>query len=764
MNSEPFHISGPLHVSGRSRFVADEPRPEGLCFLKVFTSPYARARILKLDTSQAESIPGVLGVFTHQDIPGQNQIGHAALDEPLFPVEETAFVGQPLAVVAAETEEAAEQGLSLIRADFRELEPVLTIEQALQKKLLYAPERRIERGDIDKGFSEAAYIVEGSLETGSQEHLYLETQACRAVPGEDGEIVLYSATQSTAEVQEVAARVLGLSRKDITVDVRRLGGAFGGKERAATIWACLAALAAYKLKRPVELRLSRHQDMSWTGKRHPYFIRYKAGFDRTGRILAYSVELNSNGGAYTDLSMAILERSMLHADNAYYIPHVRIVGRACRTNLPPNTAFRGFGAPQGIFAIEHVMDRMAKKIGMDRLAIRKLNAYRSGQETPYGQKVEEAVGSQLLERLERSARYQELRRQVDEFNLKHPQTKRGLGVVPVKFGISFTSAFLNQGSALVLVYPDGTVSLSHGGVEMGQEVNTKVALVVARELGIGLGRIRVESSNTKRTANASPTAASTGSDINGHAAREAARQIKERLAPVAAKMISEKSGSVYDATAIVFEDDRVYSRSLPHLKIGFGELAHRAYLDRIDLGAHGFYATPGVYFDRAAGKGHPFYYFVFGASLAVAEVDILTGASRLLEVHIVHETAQSLNPGIDRGQIEGGFIQGYGWCTMEELRYDDKGRYLAVTPSTYKIPTIRDLPEVFEVDMVEVERKHTSVYGSKAIGEPPFIYGQAVWFAIKDAIESLSGQGREADLAHPATPEAVLAAVQGIGR
>lgn len=759
MKPEPFHISGPLHVTGRSRFVVDEPRPEGLCFLKVFASPFARARILSLDTRDAEAAPGVLGVFTHKDIPGENQIGHAVLDEPLFPVKETAYAGQPLAVVAGETEEAAERGVKLIRARFQELDPVLTVGQALEKGELYAPERRIVCGDVERGFRESEHVIEGKVETGGQEHLYLETQACRAVPGEDNEIILYCATQSTAEVQEVAARVLGVDSKDVTVDVRRLGGAFGGKERAATIWACLAALACRKLRRPVELSLSRHEDMAWTGKRHPYLIRYQAGFDRTGRILAYSVELSSNGGAYADLSMAILERSMLHADNAYHIPNARIIGRACRTNLPPNTAFRGFGAPQGIFAIEFVMERIARKLGLDPLEVRKRNAYAGEQETPYGQVVHEAAGLEMFERLEKRTKYQGLRNNVDEFNRNNSDLRRGVGVVPVKFGISFTSAFLNQGSALVLVYSDGTVSLSHGGIEMGQEVNTKVALVVARELGVKLESIRVETSSTKRTANASPTAASTGADINGHAARDAARQIKERLAPVAAEMLSKKWGTSYNANGIVFEEGKVFSKNNPEMAVPFAELAHQAYMQRVDLCAHGFYATPGVHFDRAAGKGNPFHYYVFGCCLAVAEVDVLTGANRLVEVHIVHETAKSLNPGIDRGQIEGAFVQGYGWCTIEEITHDRKGRYLAVTPSTYKIPTIRDLPEVFEVEMVGAERRHASVYGSKAVGEPPFIYGMAAWFAIKDAVESLSGHKTEAELAHPATSEAVLAAI-----
>lgn len=762
--SSPLHLSGELHVTGKTRFVADEPRLAGMLHAKCVGSPFARAKILSIDTAPALAVKGVHAVLTAKDVPGENQIGHAILDEPLFPEKEAMWLGQPLAVVVADSEEAAKRAAGLVAVSCEELPPVLSIDEALKNGELYAPERRIERGDVDRAWEKCDHVIEGVVKSGSQEHLYLETQVCRAVPGEDGELALFSATQSTAEVQEIVARVLGIDRKDVAVDVRRLGGAFGGKERAATIWACLAALAAFKSKRPVELHLSRHEDLRWTGKRHPYESRYKAGFDRRGKLQAYSVELNSNGGAYADLSMAILERSMLHADNAYFIPDVRIVGRACRTNLPPNTAFRGFGAPQGIFVIETVMDRMARRLGLDAVEVRARNAYREGQETPYGQKVHEPCHSELLGRLKKNFYYTRHCKDIAKFNVSNRWRKKGVAVVPVKFGVSFTSAFLNQASALVWVYGDGTVSLSHGGIEMGQEVNTKVAQVVASVLGVSLDCIRVETSNTKRTGNASPTAATTGSDLNGNAARVAAEQIVARLRPVAADLLRLRDGKWTDPARLVFRDNKVFDPRRPKRSIEFPALAHEAYMRRVALGAHGFYRTPGVKFDRASGKGTPFYYYVFGCALAVAEVDLLTGNTRLERVHIVHETGNSLNPAIDKGQIEGAFMQGCGWCTFEELVHNENGRYVADTTSTYKIPTIKDVPGVFDVDLVVRNRRHASVFGSKGIGEPPFIYGEAVYFAIKDALHAVAPPGTEFDLPLPATPEEVLLAIEKLGR
>lgn len=763
-NRSPRHLAGPLHVTGKSRFVGEGALPRDMAHAVAVPSPHARARILGVDASEALRIPGVLAILTARDVPGENQIGHPILDEPLLPSEDVGYAGQPVALVVGETAWVAERAARLVRIAWQELPPVFTVEEALERGELYVPERRIERGDPDAALESAPHILEGECHFGGQEHFYLETQRCLAIPLEDGGLLLHSATQATSEVQEVAARVLGLSAKDVVVEVPRLGGGFGGKERGATLWSCLAALAAYRTRRPVLLKLTRHQDMSWTGKRHPFCARYRVGFDGKGKLLAYQVELDANGGAYADLSVAILERAMLHADNVYHVPNARIVGRACRTNLPPNTAFRGFGAPQGILAMETVLERIAGKLGLDPLEVRIRNAYREGEHTPFGQNVPEACAGEMLQRVARLAGYDSLRKEVDAWNASHSWLKRGLGIVPVKFGISFTTAFLNQGSALLWLYSDGTASLSHGGIEMGQEINTKVAQVVSRELGLSLDSIRVEPANTTRVGNASPTAASSGSDINGNAAQDAARQIRERLAPLAARLLASRGGLEPDSDSLRFGEGGVRDMRLPDEFLPMAELAHAAWMERVDLGAHGFYSTPGIYYDRTTGQGNPFYYFVWGAALVQAETDIRTGMSRLLSVHIVHETGQSLNPAVDRGQVAGAFTQGFGWCVLEEERNDARGRFLAVSPSTYKIPTIRDLPPVFVIELVERDRRAASVMGSKAVGEPPFVYGLAAWFAIRDALSSVAGPGREVELAHPASPEAVALVAESLQR
>lgn len=762
------HLSAHLHVTGRSRFITDEPVPPGMLQVKVLVSPHAHARIRAIALDRARAMPGVAAVLTARDIPGENQIGMVIKDEPLLAQDKVCYVGQPVAIVVGRTAAEAAEAARAIEVTYEPLAPVFEAEQALKLGSLYAPERKIERGDIAAGFAAAEFTLDGSIVTGSQEHMYLETQRTRAIPGEDQEVLLFPATQSPGEVQEVAARVLGLDRKDVTVDVKRLGGGFGGKESGATLWACLAALACHRTRRPVELCLTRVEDMSWTGKRHPFHIKYRVGFNRDGRLVAYDAEFNINGGAFTDLSLAILERGMLHADNAYFIPNVRVIGRACRTNLPPNTALRGFGAPQGIFAIETVIERIARRLSLDRVAVRRLNVYRDGQETHYGQPVAEAATDELLARLLEAAQYAKLRDRVREFNRGNRDRKQGIGVVPVKFGISFTSSFLNQGSALVWVYADGTISVSHGGIEMGQGVNTKVAQIVAHEFGVGLGQIRVESSSTRRVGNASPTAASTGADINGNAARLAAQAIVARLRPLAAELLAAGAGNPAaaappDPEQIVFQGGMVFDRRAPEVRLAFRELSSEAHRQRVNLGAQAFYRTPDIGWDRATGRGRPFSYFVFGCCLAIAEVDALTGSVRVREAHIVHETGRSLNPALDQGQIEGAFIQGMGWFTTEEVVRDEHGRLLSNSPSTYKIPTVRDLPDEFRVTMIDRDRSCASVLGSKAVGEPPLVYGEAVWFAVRDAVEAVAGHRFEANLRPPATPESVLAAIEELG-
>ncbi len=760
MKKLPWHINGRLHVTGASVFIGEDRKPEGLLHARFLFSPVAHARISRLNLDKARKLADVTAVLSWTDVPGENQIGHVIKDEPLFPQEEIMYAGQPLAMALSPYPKVAEQAVKLIELEYDELQPIFDIDEADRNKQWYIPERKIECGNVNAALAKAKYTLSGTVESSNQEHFYMETQRCRAVPGEGKTIILYSATQSTMEVQEVMSHVLGIPAHNIIIDVPRLGGAFGGKERAGTLWACLAGLGAFVTRRPVEVKLDRTEDMLATGKRHPFRSRYKIGFDEQGRITAYDVELLSNGGAYADLSVAILERAMFHAENAYHIPNARIRGRACRTNLPPNTAFRGFGAPQGIFVIEYLIEAVAHKLMLDPLAVRLRNLYKKGDLAPYGQKISETNLRALFRRLQRISHYDKLVADTDEFNRTHRDKKRGLAAVPVKFGISFTTALLNQGSALVWIYIDGTVSVTTGGVEMGQEVNSKVALIVSKILGIPFDRIRVESSNTQRVGNASPTAASTGTDINGNAARAAAEQLRERLLSKAAELLSEKTGKKVRPQDISLINDKAVltGRSASYIRIP--ALIRGLYESRVPLGAYGYYATPKVNFDREIGKGHPFAYFVYGCALARVEVDVLTGDSKIIETYIVHETGPLLHDEIDRGQIIGAFIQSFGWCTMEEMPHDARGKYLALSPSTYKIPGIRDLPEKLVVEMVQSPCREASVLGSKAVGEPPFIYGEAVWFALRNAVSVLADHKIIPDLKFPATPEAILLAVE----
>lgn len=771
----PPDLNGKRHILGYTKFINDEITPDNMLYITILHSKYAYAEIKKLSIENALKSKGIYDIITAEDIPGENQIGHLLSDEMLLADKKVLYVGQPIALILSENTRDAEIALDKIEIEYNELKPVLNIDEAIANDSFYISERLIERGDIETAIKEAPHKITGIVESGSQEHFYMETQRCRAIIGENDEIILSSATQSTSEVQEIAARVLNLSSKDVTVDVKRLGGAFGGKERNATLFACLTALAAYLSKRPVELVLSRHQDIACTGKRHPFKSDYEICFDDEGKILGYKVNLFSNGGASIDLSIAILERAMFHAENAYFIPNIKIRGNACKTNLPPNTAFRGFGAPQGIFVIENAICKIAHFLKKEIYDIQKINMYKEGHSSPYGQKITDAPGSTFLNNCMHSANYLKLKEQVDNFNKCNKFKKRGLASIPIKFGISFTTAFLNQGSALIWIYNDGSISVSHGGVEMGQSINKKIAIIVSKTLGVSLNKIRIESANTKRIGNASPTAASTGTDINGNAVRLAAQKLRNRLANVAFQMCGintqedEESLNPYSFTSnkafafpkISFKDNQItiIKQSEKH-SISFDEVVHQAYLNRVDLGCHAFYKTPDLYFDREKGKGQPFNYYVFGASLVEVEIDLIHGYFNIPKIYIVHETGKSIDRNIDKGQITGAFVQGYGWCTMEEENYDEKGRYLALTPSTYKFPTIRDIPHSWNIGMIESNCEKASIMGSKAIGEPPFIYGLSVWFAIKNAIESINNFKAEAKLKHPATPETILTAIE----
>jgi xanthine dehydrogenase large subunit len=751
VGTSPLHISGRDHVTGRSQFIDDIPKPRNLLYVKFLPSPIAHGKIGKLDTHKAKELFGVHAVLTAEDIPGENQIGGIIQDEVCLAQGHVHFVGEPVAIIAAESPNIAEEALKLIDLVIEEETPVLTVKEALEKNQFIGPVRKIERGNVKEVFADCPNYLEGVICNEGQEHFYLETQSALAIPEDNGGITVYSSSQNPNEIQRMTANVLGIPQNMVTVDIKRLGGGFGGKESQATPWACIAALAAYHTGRPAELILTRDEDMLCTGKRHAFENYYRVAFDNEGKILAYEVELNSNCGAVADVSTSVLERAMLHAENSYRIDNIRIIGRPCKTNLHPATAFRGFGGPQGIFAIESVIQRIAYVLELDPYDVRMKNIYRQGDIAPYGEEVLNAEHIEnVFAKLRIDSNWDERRRHIKEFNEKNKYFKKGIGVTPVKFGISFTAAHLNQGSALVHIYLDGSISVTHGAIEMGQEVNTKIAQIAATNFGVPLQYIRIESNNTKRVANTSPTAASSGCDLNGHAVENASFEIMKRL--------RELAGRLYPTYELIFENGTIYpvvndSTDYNNPLISFKELIKKAYFERIDLSAHGFYATPGIHFDREKGQGHPFLYYVFGAAVSEVTIDLLTGHTSLDYAYILHDCGCSINPRVDIGQVQGAFLQGLGWATMEELVYNDKGRLLSSSPATYKIPTIGDVPEELHVELLEGSINEQGIKRSKAIGEPPFVYGESVFFAIVDA---LSSTGRyPVDLSIPATPEKV---------
>ena len=763
MKSDTKHLSGLLHVTGTSRFTGEEHLPRNLQYVGIKFSEVAKANIIEIDTKKAESIEGVQCVITAKDIPGNNNISHGLDVQPLLPENRIEFYGQPVAIVVAKNQDLADYAAKQIEIKFEELKPIITIDEAIENESYYDAVRIIEKGNIEKAFDEADYVIEDTVEiTSAQEQLYLETQRTMTIPDDDGGYTLYSSTQSTTDAQKMTAKILNLPQNKITVDVKRLGGAFGGKEFQAATWATLSALASHISKQPVIISLDRITDMIATGKRHPFKVNYKFAFNKDGKFQAIKSELYANGGAYVDLSIAILERALFHSDHAYFFPNAKITGYACKTNIVPNTAFRGFGGPQGIFPTELAVERASKILEMDPIEIRMKNFYTENQKTHYDMTVKEAVDIEMFNILKKNTKYDQLKKDVADFNNKNEFVKRGIGIMPSKFGVSFTAGFLNQGSALIWIYGDGTISVSHGGIEMGQQVNLKVARVVANHLGVNISRIRVETANTKRVGNASPTAASTGSDINGNAALNASIKLKNRLTETSIKYLLENHQQKSLFANIVFVDEKIYDKSQPEIKIDFATLVNYAYMNTVDLGAHGYYYTEGIIFDRTIWKGSPFNYFVYGACLSLMEIDVLTGEYQLLETYIVHDTSTSLNEEIDKGQIYGAFVQGYGYCTMEELVYDEKGRFKANSPSTYKVPTIFDIPKVFEIDLIDIERDESSVMKSKAVGEPPFIYGLTGWFGLYNAIDSLNKNNKQISLKFPATPEAVLMAIESL--
>jgi xanthine dehydrogenase large subunit len=692
-------------------------------------------------------------VITAADLPGANDVGPILHDDPILAADEVQYLGQPLFLVAAETVGEARRAARLATVEYEELPAILSIEEALAGQSFVLPTVTLERGDWRAALAAAPHRLGGKFRSGGQEQFYLEGQVAYAVPKEDGDMLVHSSTQHPGEVQLVVAHALGVGAHRVAVECRRMGGGFGGKETQAALPAAAAAVMARRTGRPVKLRYDRDDDITITGKRHDYLVEYDVGFDAAGRILGLDLLFASRCGFSADLSGPVNDRTVMHADNCYWLPNVRIVSHRCKTHTQSNTAFRGFGGPQGMLGSEHVLDEIARHLGLDPLAVRRANFYAPGRDVaPYDMRIEDFVADRLCDELERSADYQQRREAIRRWNATSPIVKRGIALTPVKFGISFTATFFNQASALVHVYQgDGSVLLNHGGTEMGQGLFTKVAQVVADELGVDLARVRVSASDTARIPNASATAASAGSDLNGKAAQAAARAIRDRLAAFAAERFKVPAESVRFAANQV----EVGAHRLP-----FAELVRMAYLARVQLWASGFYKTPRIHYDPKTLKGRPFFYFAYGAAVSEVAIDTLTGETKLLRADILHDVGRSLNPAIDLGQIEGGFVQGMGWLTSEELWWDGRGRLMTHAPSTYKIPVASDVPADFRVALwAEGENVEDSIHRSKAVGEPPLMLAISVLHAIRDAVASVAGDRLAPRLNAPATPEEVLRAV-----
>jgi xanthine dehydrogenase large subunit len=751
------HDSARGHVTGESRYIDDFAPVHGELFVDFVWSPVAHGLIKRVDCSDALRLDGVVGCFTAKDIPGQNLFGPIIADEILIADQETMFLGQPIVVIAATTREIARQAKSLVQLEVERLEPVLTIDEARRQGLFIGPTRRIARGDAEAALARAPHLLEGVFENGGQDHFYLESQAAIAIPGEFDTITVHSSTQNPSEVQEVIAHLLHLQLNEVSVETKRMGGGFGGKECQATHPAALAALVAHLTKRPARIAYTKDDDMVATGKRHPFQNHYRVGFDDEGRILALDVHLYSDGGAYADLSPAVMGRAMTHVDNAYWIPDVQIVGQVCRTNNAPNTAFRGFGGPQGVATIECIIEEIAARLKRDSLDVRRINCYGVDERnvTPYGQVITNNTLPRLFDELEAKSDYRKRVAAVHEFNSTSRTELKGIALTAVKFGISFNTKFLNQANALVNIYLDGTVQVSTGATEMGQGVNTKIQQLVADELGLPVSMVRVLTTSTEKNNNTSATAASSAADLNGGAAVDACRKIRARLVDCAARELGRLASLEPSPDAIVFQEGEVWDARKPETKVSFGSLVHIAHRQRIHLGEKGFYATQGIDYDIERGQGSPFLYFTNGCAVAEVVIDRFTGMTRIVRGDLLLDIGRPINPGIDRGQIIGAYIQGVGWVTTEELRYDSDGLLLTHSPTTYKIPNIQDLPEVFNVEWIENDTNTANIRGSKAVGEPPLLLAISVWAAIKNALTHV-GNGERPDLKLPATPEEIL--------
>ena len=749
------HESAALHVLGQATYTDDIPELQGTLHAAFGCSAKAHANIMALDLAPVRASAGVVAVFTAHDIPGLNDCGPIIHDDPILADGLVMYVGQPIFIVVADSHDQARRAARLAIVTYQELPAILTPQAARAAQSWVLPPIQLKRGDYQRAFETAPHSVKGELVVGGQEQFYLEGQISYAIPKEDKGMLVLCSTQHPSEMQHVVAHALGVHSHNIVVECRRMGGGFGGKESQSAVWAAAAAIAAARLKRPVKLRADRDDDMLVTGKRHCFHYEYEAGYDGAGKIIAAKVDMVSRAGYSADLSGPVATRAVCHFDNTYYLSDVDIRAACGKTNTQSNTAFRGFGGPQGAIAIEYIIDDIARKLGRDAFDIRRLNFYGCGTDnvTPYGQVIVDNVIHELTAQLELTSEYRARRAAIAAYNCASPVLKKGLAFTPAKFGIAFNVTHLNQAGALVHVYVDGSILVNHGGTEMGQGINTKVMQVVAHELGVDMAHLRASATDTSKVANTSATAASTGADLNGKAAQDAARQIRERLAAYAVKLYGGEPASV------VFADDVVHVNG--H-EVAFPVLVQQAYLARVQLWSDGFYATPKLRWDPKTMSGHPFSYFAYGAAVSEVVIDTLTGEWKLLRADVLYDAGRSLNPAIDIGQVEGAFIQGMGWLTTEELWWNGEGKLMTHAPSTYKIPGVSDCPQDFRVELYNNANVEDSIHRSKAVGEPPLLLPFSVFFAIRDAVSSVGGHQVNPPLNAPATSEAILNAVAAV--
>ena len=774
--AEPFLASGQPHahesaaaqIAGAASYIDDIPEVRGTLYAAPVLSKVAHGKLLGVDTQAALALPGVHAVLLAADVPGSPMLAAFAGDEPVLAQDTVQHVGQVIGLVVADSVMLARRAARLVTPRIEPLPAVLDVREALAAQSFVLPPVTVRRGDAAQALAGAAHTLQGTLEVGGQEHFYLEGQVAYALPQEQNQWLIYSSTQHPGEVQHWVAHALGLDNHAVTVQCRRMGGGFGGKETQAGHVAMWAALAAHRMKRPVKLRLDRDDDFMVTGKRHPFSYDYRVGFDDSGRLCGLQLQMLAHCGFSADLSGPVADRAIFHADNAYFLQDVEITSYRCKLNTQSHTAFRGFGGPQGMIITEAILGDIARHLGLDPLAVRRRNLYSDEAVNPssvpaelgeapqrntthYGMQVEGNILQPLLSKLEHSANYQRRRAAIASWNASHAVIQRGIALTPVKFGISFTATLFNQAGALVHVYLDGSVTVNHGGTEMGQGLHTKVAQIVADELGVPLQRVRVSASDTSKIPNASATAASAGTDLNGRAAQFAARHIRDNLAAFVCGLDGVGAGAVQFAAGQVLT---------PKATRSFTDVVAQAYANRIQLWSDGFYRTPKIHYDKTTLTGRPFYYFAYGAACTEVAIDTLTGESRVLKVDILHDVGRTINPAIDIGQIEGGFVQGMGWLTSEELVWNDQGLLTTHAPSTYKIPTTGDVPAHFKVDLWPEANPEDNVFGSKAVGEPPFMLAISVFEALRDAVAQARGDGEAVQLNAPATAERVLWALQ----